>query len=357
MIKNENITIKDIAKMAEVSVATVDRVIHKRGKVSPAALERILAILDKTDYRPNLIARTLGNNKVYYVALLIPDPSSDEYWKQSCDGIQQFQEEWAQYNNVQVTTYYFDLCDKESFRKSSEAVLESNVNAVLSAPIFHQEAIDVFKVFSERNIPYIFFNTNIPEALPLSFIGQDLYQSGKLAAEILGLICHVPGKIVILHIYEDIHSSFHLSEKERGCKDYFEEASDKKFDVVSVNLDNGKDTNLDKELSKLLSDPQVMGILASTSKGTLLTASFLEKHKRNNIKLIGYDLVSENINFLRKGFIDFLIYQNPKQQARLGMSYLANHLLFDKRTPESDLLPLDLVSRQNLDSFIKPTSK
>ena len=45
-----NYTINDIAKMANVSRGTVDRVIHGRGKVSKPAYEKVKNILDKIDY-------------------------------------------------------------------------------------------------------------------------------------------------------------------------------------------------------------------------------------------------------------------------------------------------------------------
>ena len=57
------IRIKDIAKAAGVSVGTVDRVLHNRGKVSEKAKKKVDADLQKNEYRPNLIARTLVSNK------------------------------------------------------------------------------------------------------------------------------------------------------------------------------------------------------------------------------------------------------------------------------------------------------
>ena len=62
MSDNEHITVRivDIARMAGVSVATVDRVIHNRGKVSEENLARINEVLRRVDYRPNLIARSLA---------------------------------------------------------------------------------------------------------------------------------------------------------------------------------------------------------------------------------------------------------------------------------------------------------
>lgn len=49
------ITITQIAKLASVSRGTVDRVIHKRGKVSPEIEKKIIQIMKENDYHPNVL--------------------------------------------------------------------------------------------------------------------------------------------------------------------------------------------------------------------------------------------------------------------------------------------------------------
>lgn len=58
-----NIRIVDIAKMAGVSVGTVDRVIHNRGRVSEENRKKVQAILEMVHYQPNLMARSLASKK------------------------------------------------------------------------------------------------------------------------------------------------------------------------------------------------------------------------------------------------------------------------------------------------------
>ena len=58
-----NIRIVDIAKMAGVSVGTVDRVIHNRGRVSEENRKKVQAILEMVNYQPNLMARSLEIGK------------------------------------------------------------------------------------------------------------------------------------------------------------------------------------------------------------------------------------------------------------------------------------------------------
>ena len=63
----KNVRIKDIAQLSGVSVGTVDRVLHNRGRVSEEALKKVLTVLDQIEYKPNVIARTLGSNKTYTI--------------------------------------------------------------------------------------------------------------------------------------------------------------------------------------------------------------------------------------------------------------------------------------------------
>jgi LacI family transcriptional regulator len=350
MALGKNIRIKDIARLAGVSAGTVDRVLHNRGRVSEEALQKITAVMEQIDYKPNLIARTLGSNKKYIVAVLLPDPTLDPYWAQSNLGILQAQAEWNQYG-VTVELFLFDLLDKDSFQKTAQKVLEANPDGIVAAPIFYHESLPVFQLFKDREIPYVLFNTNIPEVQPMSFIGQNLYQSGRVGAELMTIGQHEPGTFAVLHIDEDIHDSVHLLEKEKGFRDYFTEKSKLGFNIVDFAL-NPKEPTFNDQLKQLLSDASLKGIFVSTSKGTAVAASFLEKHGKSNIRLIGYDLLDDNLKYLRNGIIDFLINQNPKRQVNLSISHLVNHLMFKRNAPKTDLFPLEVITPQNVDSYL-----
>ncbi|MBL7857216.1 MAG: substrate-binding domain-containing protein [Cyclobacteriaceae bacterium] len=346
----KNVRIKDIARLAGVSVGTVDRVLHNRGRVSEDALQKVTAVMEQIDYRPNLIARTLGSNKSYRIAALIPDPTVDPYWAQSNQGLIQATAEWAQYG-IDINLYFFDLFDKESFTKKGQEVFEAKPDGILAAPIFFDEALLLFKLFKKQGIPYVLFNTNIPEVNPLSFIGQNLFQSGRVGAELMHFGLHQGGLLAVLHIDEDIHNSVHLLEKEKGFREYFKEKSKLAFTIQDFNL-SPNDTSFKKNFNLLLDDTQLKGIFVSTSNGTSVAASYLENHGKKNIRLIGYDMLNENLNYLKSGVIDFLINQNPKRQVSVGISHLANYLIFKKRPPETELFPLEIITQQNLDSYL-----
>jgi LacI family transcriptional regulator len=349
-MNSNNIRIKDIAKLAGVSKGTVDRVLHKRGRVSEEAHRKVMKVLEEIDYKPNLIARTLSSHKNYRIIALLPNPQADEYWAQTREGVFKAASEWAYYN-ITVDVLLFDQYNKESFKDKAAEALASKPDGIITAPIFHDEALIFFERLNHEAIPYVLFNTNIPGARSLSFIGQDSFHSGKVGAELMYLGQHENGKLAVLHLDEDLHNSVHLLEKERGFRDYFNHKNSLHFEIHETSL-RPNEPEFEQRLSELLSDPQLRGIFVSTSKGTSAVASCLEKRGKQNIRLIGYDILEENLRYLRAGIIDFLINQNPKRQAFLCIGHLANHLIFKKSAPERDLFPLEVITQQNVDSYI-----
>ncbi len=351
-MEKKNFRIKDIAHASGVSVGTVDRVLHNRGKVSAVALKKVMEVLSKNEYKPNLIARLLGSNRSYRIAILLPDPDQDPYWGIARLGMFQAENEWQHYN-IKLVTFPFEMLHKHSFEKAAAKVLESRPDGVLIAPIFYHETLPFFEACHQKKIPFVLFNTNIKESKALCFIGQDLYQSGRVAAELICMGQSLPAKFGVLHVDEDLEDSVHFLEKEKGFKEYINETFESKADVVSLNRTSSSDFSFKKKLANLVSDPHLKGVFVSSSHGTTTAATLLKNHRKNNVRLVGYDLLKENTEYMKDGIIDFLIHQKPQQQAFLGISCLANYLVFKKEAVHMNLFPLEIVTRQNLDSYVK----
>src|SRR5690606_25685889 len=120
---------------------------------------------------------------------------------------------------------------------------------ILIAPIFYQEATKFFRECADKNVPFVVFNNSVPDTTPLCFIGQNLYQSGRLGAELLHKNDNQPGTFAILHLYDDVHNSVHLYEKERGFKDYFNEEGGKDYIIKSVDLNYTHQPTIENELN------------------------------------------------------------------------------------------------------------
>lgn len=74
-----NITIYDIAKEANVSMATVSRVVNGNPNVKPATRKKVNEVIERLGYRPNAVARGLASKKTTTVGVIIPDISNPIY--------------------------------------------------------------------------------------------------------------------------------------------------------------------------------------------------------------------------------------------------------------------------------------
>lgn len=73
------ITIRDVASRAEVSIATVSRVVNGNRPVHPAIRERVLKAVEELNYRPNFLARGLRQRNTCMIGLITPDNSNPFY--------------------------------------------------------------------------------------------------------------------------------------------------------------------------------------------------------------------------------------------------------------------------------------
>ncbi|MER3373104.1 MAG: LacI family DNA-binding transcriptional regulator [Allomuricauda sp.] len=209
-------TIKDIAEKAGVSKGTVDRVIHKMGKVSQKALEKITKILEEIDYRPNPIAQSLKNNKIYQVCVVLPDPKEDNFWLPCVDGVNQAVEEFKSFL-VDIKLFFYCPSSTECFIAVNDQIMELSPDAVLLSPLFQKESISAVNNYRFSGIVVSTFNSRIDLKHDVSFVGQDLYKSGRVAAKLMhtsvpencDIICHIDKLLRIPFIQLNPDGTYH----------------------------------------------------------------------------------------------------------------------------------------------------
>ncbi|MDZ4975781.1 LacI family DNA-binding transcriptional regulator, partial [Clostridium perfringens] len=71
------VTIKDVAKEANVATSTVSRVLSNSDKISDKTKEKVNEAIKKLNYTPNIIARGLANNRTRILAVILPKEAED----------------------------------------------------------------------------------------------------------------------------------------------------------------------------------------------------------------------------------------------------------------------------------------
>ena len=129
---NKKITIIEIAEMAEVSTATVSRVINNTGKVEAGKKEKILELIEKYDYRPNQIAKALQARKSNTIGFVVPHINSPYY-----AGIF-YETEIA----AKKRGYTLLLCNSEADKHLESNILDTFVSANVRAIVFMGGRLD-----------------------------------------------------------------------------------------------------------------------------------------------------------------------------------------------------------------------
>lgn len=351
---NHRIRIKDIALKAGVSPGTVDRVIHERGNVSVKSKEKVLAALDSLDYSPNVLASALAYNKTWNIAALMPNESKDPFWNQPKDGILKALKALKDYG-VKVDFFHFSENNVEDFKRQCELILKGHYHSAIVSPIFKEESISFINELESLNINYVQINTYLELDADnlLCYIGQDSYHSGQLGAKLLAFGISSGESVLISHLEETVYNSQHLVDKEKGFKAYFESHPLLNIKVIIGQFENPYDkvglTNFYDQ--KLKENPQIKGIFVTTSRA-FHAVEALKRLGRTDIKLVGFDLIDENLEALHSEHIDFLINQNPFKQGYLSLLNIFNFLVRKIEPTKLQHLPLDVVMRENVHYYV-----
>jgi LacI family transcriptional regulator len=219
------IRIKDIAQIANVSIGTVDRVIHRRAGVSRTTRERIQKLLEENNYKPDIIASSLALKREINLAVVMPGLVNDHvFWELPQAGIKRALEELSHYK-ISIDTYYFDQFNKSDFVKRVRYFPYNRVNGVLFAPVFQEESVAFIKRCKKEEIPVVLFNSLLDTTHVSSFVGQDAFQSGYVAAKLISLGMAGRRDVAIINMSSRKDHYAHLISREKGFRSFFEEHS------------------------------------------------------------------------------------------------------------------------------------
>lgn len=344
--------IKDIAKLAGVSIGTVDRVLHNRGEVAEETKQKVQRILKETNYSPNVMAQVLKSRKRFHLVSLLPEPTEvNSYWQKHPVGMGRALEELNPFPLV-LSEINFDMQCEEDFQKKTATVLDLKPDGVLLAPIFKSESIAFCKKLFKDKIPFVFIDGFIEDTDFLAYIGEDIFQSGRVAGQLIDMVTPTKKDILVVNIARNIQNVHHLNNRALGFLSYFDKSGLNKGNKINISIPDPSNKTLYAEMDRIISQNPDIGSIFITGSKSYLIARYLEKRKINTINLIGYDLLDENVKFLKTGVTKFLLGQRPEEQTYKGIKKLFEYLSVHKAPDKIEYLPVDIVTSENVDFFL-----
>lgn len=348
MTKNP-IKIIDIAKLAKVSTGTIDRVLHSRSGVSNKTRGNVLRIIEELGYKTNIIAKTLASKTPIVFSTLIPnDDKYSSYWKKPLIGINKARDEFATYG-VEIKHYFFEINNPKTFQEQANLILKEQPRAVVIAPIFKKEALIFTKQLTKIGISYIFLDSNLDqEKNSLGFVGHNSNQSGKVAAKLIETRIENKDNILLVNLSENSIDQNHLLERSNGFRSFFAKKN-RSGAIIETDINNLNDTFIREKLSYVFKNiPQIKAVFVPSSRVYLIAKYIDECQKKNDVIIVGYDLINENINYLKNNTIDYLISQNPIDQGFSSIEKIFKSVVLKQKIEKTTYFSIDIIIKENL---------
>lgn len=325
------ITIKEIAKLAGVSTATVSRVLNDSGGYSGETKQLVLEILDKFNYRTNVVAKSLRTNQSKTVGIIVPD-ITNEYFAAIALAIE----------NYFVPNGYSIYIYNTSEDSQKERLLIRDLEARgVDGLIYISGTMSVPKQALKKRLPIVCINRRENMREEITVVESDNYQGGFMATE--ELVKQGCRKIVIIRDKRDI---FPMNERYRGYGDALHKYG------LSIDLNLVQSIPFDvSQAAECVYDlirKQIKfdGIFACSDMLAIGALKALRDHQKQvpeEVKVIGFD----NISFGQYSYPTLTTIHQDK--IRLGE--VASDILLkmienkEKPAPQKIVLPVTLVKR------------
>lgn len=177
-----SVTVKDIAQMAGVSVATVSRVINQNGRFSPETERRVREVIEKCHYQPNQLAKGLRQHRTASVGIMVPNIANEFFSSM----ILAMQTELFEHDYAAVI-----------YNTNASLELERQCQALLAAQsvagVIAVNSLDDVRGALKRPVPTVYVDRFVDDdgGGKVACISSDNERSGRLAArELIESGCH-----------------------------------------------------------------------------------------------------------------------------------------------------------------------
>lgn len=346
----QQLTIKQIATLAGVSVGTVDRVLHNRGRVSPEAMAAVQAVLDTHTYRYNLHTSAVAfkkTKKSFSIAIAIPSSEDGEYWGIIRSGLEKA---FHEYGDIAIKSEYvfFDQFNALSCREAFESIAAKDYSAVIIGTNFVDETRNLCSKLDAKHIPYVFVDGRVSGTNPIATYLADQEVCGRLLAHLMDGLTPKDEELALLLPHRvGAKISNNSAIRMQAFKAYF--AEHRKERIIREGFYSaGNPELIPSEISAFFEKyPRVGGISAVISTGYMISYALSDIGKKPVVG--GFDVTEGNARCVREGTLDFLIDQHPEQQGFNAVESLLHYLLYgapDKTIREHT--PIDIVFLENL---------
>lgn len=328
------VTIRDVAKVADVSATTVSRVFNHSELVTDETQERVRTVAKNMGYRPNATAQSLSHGRTQVVGVILPAPHG-EFFSEIIRGIDEVAQQAEHY--LLISSSHYSLSESEAaldaLRGRVDGLLIMTTHVEAQTELLNDIAMDV---------PVVFMNSALGDAPYNAF---EIENRGGAHAATTHLIECGYERIGIILGPPDSHD---VQERLQGYRDALTEAGIDPDAQPSIKGDFTRASGYEAGQEILALDPRPDAFFACNDYMAIGAMAALQKaglHVPNDMAMAGFDdIPSARYNTPALTTVRVPVYDLGRKAARRLFDLLQGGT---SAAPRQHILPSELVVRSS----------
>ena len=340
------IGVRQIAKLANVSLGTVDRALNGRKGVSESTRKRVLEIAESAGYRPDPAARALSAGRVPVLLGVCIPREIHYYFDQLLRGMQT---EARRLERLGVRVLY-----RPTVRLGVEEVegiselLRLGVQGLVIVPGNPAKLTSVINAAEQKDIRVVCVDTDAPGTRRSTVVCAEAEVAGRLAAELMSGFTPLKSHVAVVTGMLDIED--HV-KKTKSFSELYPRLSDGGEVVDIVEAHEDEEEAFQKCFALLQQRPSLAGLYVNTVNCLPVCRAICAQGLSGKIVLITTDLFRGMVPYFDRGTIRASIHGRPFIQGELAMRFLVDHLVNGRPLPPAYYVAPHVVMRSNLQLF------
>ena len=336
-------TVNDIARVAGVSLATVDRVLNRRPGVRAVTVQKVQKAIDELGYIRDTAAANLARNRVYNFLFVLPDTDNEFVEAISNQIAEQSRDQFIE--RTRVTIKKVVPFEPQEFVNILDAVESLDVDGMAVFGPETPSIRDAIKRVRDKGVPVVALVSDLPSSDRDHFVGIDNVSAGRTAAQLMGRFAQRKGKVLVLtgsRLARD-----HL-ERRQGIDLVI--AKDFPHLEVVASVEGRDDPDLIYKMMPEIFEtyPDLVGIYSSSAGNASLIQFLSESKISKDLVIIAHELTPLSREALIRGTFDAIISQDSGHLVRSAVRLLratSDKIPFNRA---QERIRIDIYLKENL---------
>lgn len=338
-------TIRDLAAVAGVSIATVNRVLGGSKSVKPGTMQRVKDAAQEIGFYGlgAIESRVAAARAKYKFGFVLHQPSRT-FYKNVAQALRQAAER-VESAQVEVQIEFIEDLSPQNIAAKVLALAEvSDAIGVVAA--VHPIVMQAIETLEARGTPVFALISQLASTGRVHYVGLDGWKVGRTAAWVFDHVCKEEGKLGIL-VGNPRYRCQEMNES--GFRSYFREHGTN-FSLLEPQLTFESSAVAQEMTEKLLRDnPDLRGLYVAGGGISGAIAALRNTGMAGKVVLVGYELMDVTREALLDGTMTFVISHPLPRLADTALAGMIRAVNGKAETGNyTSVLPFDLYTRENI---------